>query len=133
MACSEEKDPPTMDLLRRRGMKIVNGCPMCLRDEESVDHLLLNCKSAQSLWMAIIGGFGCCWALPQSLPPAFPSLKGSTIGDPRGKVMWRLSFLAVIWTIWRERNSRCFEGIAKQSGGEIEVFSSFLGVYSPLF
>ena len=37
---------PTMDLLRMRGMPIVNGCPMCLRDEESVDHLMLNCKTA---------------------------------------------------------------------------------------
>eukprot|EP00268_Persea_americana_P010393 TRINITY_DN14229_c0_g1_i1.p2 TRINITY_DN14229_c0_g1~~TRINITY_DN14229_c0_g1_i1.p2 ORF type:complete len:103 (-),score=10.74 TRINITY_DN14229_c0_g1_i1:200-508(-) len=37
---------PTMDLLSRRGMTFVNGCPMCSRDEESVNHLLLNCKTA---------------------------------------------------------------------------------------
>ena len=33
---------PTMDILRRRGMTIVNGCPLCLRYKESVDHLMLN-------------------------------------------------------------------------------------------
>ena len=30
----------------------------------------------------------------------------------RDKELWRLSFLAVLWIMWKERNSRCFEGVA---------------------
>ena len=105
----------------------MNGCPMCLRDEESVEHLLLNCKSAQTIWMAIIGGFDCCWALPHSLPELFQAWK-TPIGDPRGKVMWRLSFLLVIWTIWKERNMRCFEGIACNESRLVEKLK-FLGAF----
>ena len=37
----------TMDNLRRKGVTVVNECQICLRDEESVDHLLLNSKTAQ--------------------------------------------------------------------------------------
>eukprot|EP00268_Persea_americana_P002377 TRINITY_DN10717_c0_g1_i6.p1 TRINITY_DN10717_c0_g1~~TRINITY_DN10717_c0_g1_i6.p1 ORF type:complete len:137 (+),score=23.15 TRINITY_DN10717_c0_g1_i6:233-643(+) len=91
------KRVPTIDLLRRRGMTTVNGCPMCLRDEETVDHLLLICKSAHSIWMSIIGDFGFCWVLPLSLLELFEAWK-APVGNPRGKMMWRLSFLAVIWT-----------------------------------
>lgn len=39
-----------MDNLQKRKMIVVNACPICLTDEESVDHLLLNCKLAQWLW-----------------------------------------------------------------------------------
>ena len=69
--------------------------------------------------MAIIGGFGCCWALPHSLPELFQAWK-VPIGDPRGKVMWWLSFLAVIWTIWKEINLRCFEGISVSESNMLE-------------
>lgn len=51
---------PTIDLLRRRGMMIVSGCPMCLRDKEFVNHHLLTCKSAHASWMSIIHKFGFC-------------------------------------------------------------------------
>ena len=46
-----------MDNLRRRKMIMVNACPMCLTEEESVDHLLLKCKLANSIWLSILRWF----------------------------------------------------------------------------
>ena len=77
--------------------------------------------------MAIIGGLGCCWALPHSLPELFQAWK-APIGDPRGKVMWRLSFLVLIWMIWKERKSKRFEGIAVNESRLVEK-SKFLVVF----
>ena len=34
----------TIDKLRRRNHFIVNGCPMCLKDEKMVHHLLIHCQ-----------------------------------------------------------------------------------------
>ena len=50
----------TMDNLRRRGRIVGNDCPMCLRNEESVDHLLLNCMVAQLIWRSVVEWFDCC-------------------------------------------------------------------------
>jgi len=47
----------TMDNLRRRGRIVVNGCQMCLREEEFVDHLMLHCKTAQAIWRSVVGWF----------------------------------------------------------------------------
>lgn len=34
----------TMDNLRRQKIIMVNACPMCLVEEETVDHLLMSCR-----------------------------------------------------------------------------------------
>ena len=47
----------TADNLRRRKVCIVNACPMCLADEETVDYLFLNCKVAQFLWKSVFSWF----------------------------------------------------------------------------
>lgn len=41
---------PTLDNLRHRKRILVNVCPMCLADEETVDHLILGCKATKVLW-----------------------------------------------------------------------------------
>jgi hypothetical protein len=38
----------TLDNLRKKNMVLVNRCGMC-KEEESIDHLLIHCKSAQFL------------------------------------------------------------------------------------
>lgn len=56
-----------MDNLRCRNVIIVNVCPMCLRVEETVDHLLLGCEVAWKMWIAFLNLFGCHWVLPNRL------------------------------------------------------------------
>lgn len=88
---------------------VVNACPMCLAGEETLDHLLLSCKVAQALWRSVlIRLFGCSWVLHRHHRELFKEwylLPGSV----KGRIMWRSSFLVIIWTIWREWNSRCFD------------------------
>ena len=54
----------TMDNLRRRNMIVVNACPLCLANEELVDHLLLHCRLTKSLCSSIFKDFSCSWFLP---------------------------------------------------------------------
>lgn len=68
--------------------------PMCLREEESVDHLMLNCRIAQALWTAVVGWFGCSCVFRESIIELIQAWK-TPIRALRGKEMWRLSFRAV--------------------------------------
>lgn len=55
----------TMDNLCRHRKFIVNEFRVCLMDEKSIDHLLLNCKVTQGLWSKVLNWFYCSWALPR--------------------------------------------------------------------
>lgn len=90
-----------MDNLRKRKVTIVNACIMCLASNESMDHLLLNCKVAQAVWTSGLGWFECSWTLPCSLQHLFEAWK-MCVGSARGKIMWRPSFLAVLWVFLKE-------------------------------
>lgn len=92
---------------------IVNACPMCLNDEENVDHLPLNCRVAQGLWSILFSWFGCSSVLPSTICGLFENwhLVFAPIEEGRCAVC-RTAFLAVLWTIWRERYSRTFENLA---------------------
>ena len=65
------------------------------------------------IWSSVLGWFSCIWAFPRSIQDPFKSWK-SPISHPRGKEMWNVAFLAVIWTLWKERKARCFEGVEKR-------------------
>jgi hypothetical protein len=46
---------------------LVNRCGMCKKEEESIDHLLLHCESAQYLWNAFFSRFGLAWVMPRGV------------------------------------------------------------------
>lgn len=72
---------------------MVNCCPMCLGDEESVDHLFLNCNVARMIRRSAVDNFRCSWAFPKGIQELY-QVWYPTIGLPKGKELWRLSFLA---------------------------------------
>ena len=56
----------TLDNLMLRGRILVNRCCVCHQNEETVDHLLLHCPVAHSLWVICfrsLGHNGSCQAL----------------------------------------------------------------------
>ena len=50
-----------------RGRPLANRCCMCYCNAESVDHLLLFCSIAHSLWMYMLRLFGIDWVMPSSV------------------------------------------------------------------
>ena len=61
----------TINKLRRRNHIIINGCPMCLEDEETVHHLLIHCPFAHRVWSALFEMFGMEWVMPRTLEDLF--------------------------------------------------------------
>lgn len=85
-------------------MIVVNGCHTCLNEAESLDHLLF----ALSLWTSTLDWFDYNWILPS----CGVSVSGLEFGGGfgQGRIMWKASFLTVLWLIWKERSTRRFEG-----------------------
>lgn len=65
---------------------IVNACPMCLNDEENVDHLPLNCRVAQGLWSILFSWFGCSSVLPSTICGLFENWH-LVLRSDRGRAM----------------------------------------------
>ena len=57
----------TLDQLKCRGMTFSNRCFMREEEEETIDHLLIHCKSAKMLWDPFLSIVGIRWVFLQSV------------------------------------------------------------------
>lgn len=80
---------------------------MCVAVAETVDHLLRNCRYAKMLWTSILNLVDDSGPLPNSPLKLFEAWKMG-VGFLGGRED-KLFFLAIIWTIWKERNRCCFD------------------------
>ena len=48
----------TIDNLVKKNLLLVNWCSLCQCEEETVDHLLIHCKYAHTLWSEVLRLFG---------------------------------------------------------------------------
>ena len=101
----------TLDNLMLRGRPLANRCCLCCYNVESVDHLLLFCPIALSLWMYMLRLFGINWVMSGSVMDllfCWYHWLGKYSSD-----IWDLVPGCVMWTIWIERNRRSFEDEGK--------------------
>ena len=102
----------TIDNLRKRNVCILDWCYMCKCNSESVDHLFLHCPVASELWDMVFGLFEVNWVMPLSVVGLFACWQGR-FGRHRNGDIWKVIPLCLMWCIWKERNSRCFEDIER--------------------
>ena len=88
---------------------VVDWCCMCKRNRETLDHLLLNCPISQELWNMLCFLFGVHWVMPRSLVELIATWS-QKFHKPKTKVLWSMIPHCLMWVIWRERNTRTFEG-----------------------
>ncbi|WMV54585.1 hypothetical protein MTR67_047970 [Solanum verrucosum] len=99
----------THEVLQGKRMQICSRCFMCDQDAESNFHLFLHCKTATKLWDMFLNILGVSWVMPKSTMELLNCWKG--ISSRGSKENWWMTIPACIWwTLWKERNTRCFEG-----------------------
>ena len=81
---------------------------MCKSNCESVDHLFLHCPVASELWDMVFGLFGVYWVMPMFAVGLLACWQGR-FGHHHNGDIWMVVPHCLLWCIWKERNSRCFE------------------------
>ena len=102
----------TTDNLRKRKMWILNWCYMCKRNGELVDYLFLHYPFAMDLWSMVLSLFGVTRVMPHIVLGLLGCWQGS-FGHHRNVYIWSIIPHCLMWCLWRERNSRCFEDIER--------------------
>jgi hypothetical protein len=110
----------TLDNLRKRQVVVVNRCYMCKKDGESVDHLLLHCEVAHALWCNIFSWLGLSWVMPSCVSDLCACRCSS--GRTKSDVVWKMGPICYFWTLWRERNNRCFKDVESSMEAIIASF-----------
>ena len=101
----------TLDNLMLHGCPLANCCCMCCCNAESLDHLLLFCPIAHSLWTYILRLFGIDWVMLGSVVDLL-FCRNHWLGKHSFDI-WNLVQGCLMWTIWTERNRQSFEDKGK--------------------
>ena len=98
---------------------MINRCCLCKSDGETIDHLLLHCKIACSLWYAIFTRIGLSWVMLSNVAGLFACWWLG--GRSRSAVVWKMVPQCLLWCLWSERNATCFED-SERSLEELTAF-----------
>ncbi|RVX09545.1 hypothetical protein CK203_012354 [Vitis vinifera] len=75
----------TLDQLKKRGRFLANRCFLCCEEEESIDHILIQCSRARVLWELLFALFGVTWVLSYSVRDTLSGWCGFNLGKKRRK------------------------------------------------
>ncbi|KAG5568097.1 hypothetical protein H5410_064887, partial [Solanum commersonii] len=121
------------DRLRTSGLEEA-ACRMATEDDlenkipykvETVNHLFLHCKWTDQLWQMFIQKRKIKWTKPGSIIEVLQCWNRDGNAGKNEK-RWRIVPACIWWTIWKERNQRCFEG--KQNNIQ-KIKANCLGLY----
>ncbi|KAL9667293.1 hypothetical protein QQ045_001644 [Rhodiola kirilowii] len=102
--------PSKMMLQRRRVLRNQQDllCVFCEAENESSDHLLIHCRWTWNLWCMCIKWWGVIWVFTQSAKCLLESWRIYDTSKTY-KRLWKTLCYATVWSIWEERNLRCFQ------------------------
>jgi len=98
----------TQDNLMKRGRQLCSRCFFCEREIETTNHLFIHCRVTEKLWQVFFNLRGISWSMPRHTSEALTRWnREGNLSDHKER--WKIVPVCIWWTIWRERNQRCFE------------------------
>ena len=97
----------TIDNLVKKNLPLVNWCCLCRGEKEIVDHLLIHCKYANTLWSEVLRLFGVQWVMPKNIVSLL-SVWWNWLESHTSNV-WNMVLVCLVWLIWKEHNARIFK------------------------
>lgn len=95
----------TLNQIQRWGWSSENWRFLCLRHEESIDHLLLHCETTRVLWKLIFVLFKVSWvAVRDTLLNWYDSFV-----NKKHKEVWQANPLCLLWIMWKAMNIIAFD------------------------
>lgn len=98
----------THEVLQKKGRVVVTRCFLCNETRETNNHLFLHCKFTAQLWNMFFSLTKTVWTMPEHTADLM-SCWMKRGGSKSQKKWWRIIPSCIWWSVWRERNGRCFE------------------------
>ncbi|KAL9691762.1 hypothetical protein QQ045_012188 [Rhodiola kirilowii] len=102
--------PSKATLFRRRVLSREQdlSCVLCEKEQETSDHMLIHGAWSWRVWTDGIRWWGTSWVAPETAKTLLESWEfgGSSKSSKR---LWKILCYAILWSIWEERNKRCFQ------------------------
>ncbi|XVE94213.1 hypothetical protein REPUB_Repub01dG0262500 [Reevesia pubescens] len=97
-----------------KGMNDSSLCPTCLNELETIEHIMQNCSMTVQVWRKFRNDGG----VDEFLTKPFREwVKGNCLLQVDYESMdWNVLFTCTIWSIWKHRNARIFEGQNLKAG-----------------
>jgi hypothetical protein len=83
---------------------------MCKKNGDSIDHLLLHCKTANAVWNNIFNSVGLVWVMPRMVVDLFACWRVLG-GRFQLDAIWKM-ILPCLICLWREGNGPSFENLS---------------------
>lgn len=103
----------TADRLQNRGLPHQPMCTLCLQEQETMNHLLMQCPFSRTIWSLVTVPLKIAIACPQRdsvLVPWWEAVVANCPGEQRKEISAIITL--IMFSIWKERNRRTFDNIS---------------------
>eukprot|EP00253_Pinus_taeda_P012787 PITA_12787 len=98
----------TWENLLRKGFQGPSRCPMCLQEEETMNHIFNSCEWASQLWLWMEAILEDTDQNRDSIQDSITNWRKNFSRVNRVDSIWKCTLGFITWTIWKERNRRIF-------------------------
>ncbi|KAL0006201.1 hypothetical protein SO802_013762 [Lithocarpus litseifolius] len=96
--------------LRCRGIATSNVCLMCNEDEETVNHLFLQCPFVRAIWLGSSLGIRTYFLVTNSVKQWVVSAIPNKEDSEDIRMLYLQSMFTILWSIWNHRNLVLHQG-----------------------